>query len=148
MLPIRNILVPIDFSEHADRALETAVSLAKAFEARVHLLHCYQIHVGGLSPYGLVIPETLERDVRDAAARRLGELRDGVTSQGVAAESTVTPRFPSDAITDHAREINADLIVMGTRGLTGLKHVLLGSVAERILRTAPCPVLTVKAGDD
>jgi nucleotide-binding universal stress UspA family protein len=70
-----------------------------------------------------------------------------VKSAGVAVESTVTPTAPVEAIERTAEEIGADLVVMGSRGLTGLKHVLLGSVAERTLRTAPCPVLTVKDDD-
>ena len=145
MLQIRNILVPVDFSDHAARALDTAASLAKTFGARLHLLHCYQIQVGGLSPYGLVLPESLDRDVRDAAARKLREWRDKTAAEGVDVDDAVTPIFPSKAIAARAEEIGADLIVMGTRGLAGLKHVMLGSVAERTLRIASCPVLTVKA---
>ena len=145
MLQIRNIPVPVDFSDHAARALDTAVSLAKTLGARLYLLHCYQIQVGGLSPYGLVLPESLDRDVRDAAARKLREWRDKTAAEGVDVDDAVTPIFPSKAIAARAEQIGADLIVMGTRGLTGLKHVMLGSVAERTLRIAPCPVLTVKA---
>ena len=63
----------------------------------------------------------------------------------MAVEQTLTPMLPSEAISSAAQELGADLIVMGTRGLTGLKHVMLGSVAERTIRIAPCPVLTVKA---
>lgn len=148
MLEIRRILVPVDFSEHAERAVEMAVSLARSFGATVHLLHCYQIHVGGVSPYGLVIPESLDREVREAAERKLAGWRDKVAAQGVEVRADVTPIFPSEAISAQAREIGADLIVMGTRGLTGLRHVLLGSVAERTLRLAPCPVLTVKTDAD
>ena len=140
----RKILVPVDFSEHSGRALEHAIALAKAFGAEIHLLHCYQINIGAVSPYGIVLPESLERDVRDAATRRLGEWSDKVSAQGVRVEQHITPQFPSEAIQATATEVGADLIVMGTRGLTGLKHVLLGSVAERTLRVAPCPVLTVK----
>lgn len=145
MLQIRTILVPVDFSEHAARALEVAISLAKAFGARIHLLHCYPIQLGGISPYGLVVPESLDRDVREAAARKLAEWRDKVSDAGVEVSDTVTPIFPSEAIAEQAGALDADLVVMGTRGLTGLRHVLLGSVAERTLRIAPCPVLTVKA---
>jgi nucleotide-binding universal stress UspA family protein len=65
--------------------------------------------------------------------------------QGVQTEEHLSPLFPPEGIAESAAEVGADLIVMGTRGLTGFKHVLLGSVAERTVRTAPCPVLTVKA---
>ncbi len=145
MAEIRNILVPVDFSDHAAAALDLAVELAKTLGARIHLLHCYVIRVGGVSPYGLVIPESLDRDVREAAAAKLGEWREKAEAGGVEVEQAVTPNFPSEAIASHAEAIGADLVVMGTRGLTGLRHVLLGSVAERTIRIAPCPVLTVKA---
>jgi universal stress protein A len=148
MFQIRHILVPVDFSDHSAHALDVAVSLAQSFGAQIHLLHCYQIRVGGVSPYGLVIPESLDREVREAAAGKLDEWKEKITAAGVKVEGGVTPLFPSDAIASHAEEIPADLIVMGTRGLTGLKHVVLGSIAERTIRIAPCPVLTVKAGDD
>ena len=79
-----------------------------------------------------------------AAARRLEEWREKAAADGVEAEARLSANLPSMGITDAATEEKADLIVMGTRGLSGIKHVLLGSVAERTLRTAPCPVLTVK----
>ncbi len=145
MLQIRQILVPVDFSEHSARALDVALSLAQTFAARIQLLHCYPIQLGGISPYGLVLPESLDREVREAAERRLAEWRDKVSAAGVEVDASVTPIFAAEAIPSQAEAIGADLIVMGTRGLSGLRHVLLGSVAERTLRTAPCPVLTVKA---
>ena len=142
---IERILVPVDFSDHSSKAVDVSVGLAKAFGAKLTLLHCYQINVGGISPYGLVLPESLDRDVRDAASRKLAEWRGKVEAEGVEVEDLVTPIFPSEAICNQAEEMSADLIVMGTRGLTGVRHVLLGSVAERTIRSAPCPVLTVKA---
>ena len=138
------ILVPVDFSDHAKWALDRAVEIAKAFGGKVHLLHCYQINVGGISPYGIVMPEGLDREVREGAIQKLAEWREKAVAEGVAAEDSVTADFPSEAIVSAAKELDADLIVMGTRGLTGLKHVLLGSVAERTLRMASCPVVTVK----
>jgi nucleotide-binding universal stress UspA family protein len=147
MTRIRTILVAVDFSPHADRALETAVELAKVFGAKVHLLHCYQLNLGGISPYGLAIPENFDRDVRIAAQRKLDEWGEKVKAEGVEVEGHVSPMFPGMTIPSTAEEIGADLIVMGTRGLTGLKHVLLGSVAERTIRVAACPVLTVKVAE-
>jgi universal stress protein A len=143
----QRILVPIDFSEHSERALEMARDLAKAFDAKLLLLHCYQVSPGAVSPYGIVLPENFDREVREAAARRLDEWRDKASADGVDAEAHLSSTFPSMGIVDAAVEEKADLVVMGTRGLSGLKHVLLGSVAERTLRTAPCPVLTVKDND-
>lgn len=148
MTRIQMILVPVDFSVHSAKALDHAIDLAKQFGAKIHLLHCYQINVGGISPYGLVLSESIDREFREAAARKLAEWRERTISEGVEVKEGLTPMFPSEAISKTAREIEADLIVMGTRGLTGLKHVVLGSVAERTIRIAPCPVLTVKDSEE
>lgn len=146
-MQIRTILVPVDFSDHAARALDAAMEFAKSFDARLHLLHSYQIHIGSVSPYGLVLPPNFDSEMREAATRRLAEWREKVIAAGIECREHITPIFPSEAICQVAEEIGADLIVMGTRGLTGLKHVVLGSVAERTIRNAPCPVLTVHDPD-
>ena len=143
---IRRILVPVDFSGHAQHALDEAISLALAFGAEVDLLHSYQIHPLVLEPYGVVPPETFERDLRVAARQRLCEWRDKLSAAGCKGQDHLTLQFASEAIAETAERSGADLIVMGTRGLTGFKHALLGSVAERTIRTAPCPVWTVKSG--
>jgi nucleotide-binding universal stress UspA family protein len=148
MTRIQTILVPVDFSEHSAKALQLAIDVAKAFGAKIHLLHCYQIQPAGISPYGIVLPESFDRELREAAGLHLNEWREKVTSQGLEAGASLSSMFPSLAISETASEVGADLIVMGTRGLSGIKHVLLGSVAERTLRVAPCPVLTVKSSDE
>ena len=144
-MEIRKILVPVDFSDHSQRALDQAIEFAKAFRAELHLLHCYQIHPAAVSTYGIVVPETFEHDIRMAALQRLSEWRDKVSAQGVRVQEHITAHFPAEEIVAIAERLGVDLIVMGTRGLTGFKHVLLGSVAERTIRLARCPVLTVKA---
>ena len=146
-MSFQRILVPVDFSDHSSQALEMARELAKAFGSKLILLHCYQVSPGAISPYGIVLPEGFDREVREAAAGRLEEWRGKASEGGVDAEARLSATFPSMGISDAATEEKADLVVMGTRGLSGLKHVLLGSVAERTLRAAPCPVLTVKQGD-
>ena len=147
MKEIHKILVPVDFSTHSQRALDEAIAFAKVFGAEVHLLHSYQIHPQAIvAPYGIVVPETFEHDVRMAALQRLSEWRDKVSAAGCKVQEHITAHFPAEAITETAEKLRADLIVMGTRGLSGIKHVLLGSVAERTIRTASCPVLTVKNG--
>ena len=144
-MEIRKIVVPVDFSEHSKVALETAIDLAKANKARMHLLHSYPIFVADLSPYGYALPANLDRDVREAAATQLAQWADKARGEGVAVETSLTPTPACQATVELAGELHADLIVMGTRGLSGLKHVMLGSVTERTVRLAPCPVLTVKA---
>jgi nucleotide-binding universal stress UspA family protein len=144
VIRIEKILVPVDFSPHSGRAQELAGDLARTFGAEIHLLHCYELPVRAMMPYDLAVPEEIWTAVRDAAGRKLDKARDKVRGEGLPVESHLSGSPPFQAITAVAEDIGADLIVMGTRGLTGLKHVLLGSVAERTLRTAPCPVLTVK----
>jgi nucleotide-binding universal stress UspA family protein len=144
MTQFAKILLPVDFSGHSARALDYAVELARQFGSKIYLLHSYPIHVGGIAPYGIVVPESFERDCREAATKQLDEWAKKVSDRDIEVESLVTPTFACDAIVKQAEEIGADLIVMGTRGLGVVKHVLLGSVAERTIRVAPCPVLTVK----
>ena len=144
---MQTIVVPTDFSPHSERALEVAEKLVKLTGGKIHLLHCFQINVGGISPYGVTVPEEFNREVREAAEKAIEDLERKVAAEGIEVETHLTPRFPSEAVSDLAKELGADLIVMGTRGATGLKHILLGSVAERTIRIAPCPVLTVKETD-
>jgi len=144
MSRFRSILVPLDFSAHADAALELAIELAREAGATVHLFHAYGIPLGAIPPYGVAIPEGLLVGVRDAAARQLEKAAQKVEDAGLKCETHLLHASPpSDGIVEGARSVGADLIVMGTRGLTGLQHVLLGSVAERTVRLAHCPVLTV-----
>jgi nucleotide-binding universal stress UspA family protein len=141
---IAKILVPVDFSEPAGRAFDEAVELATKFGSELHLLHCYQLYPTTVSPYGVVVPETFEREIRTAAQQRLSEWREKAATRGVRAHEHVTAHFPSEEIVAASERLGIDLIVIGTRGLSGIKHVLLGSVAERTIRQATCPVLTVK----
>jgi len=144
MTRFERILVPVDFSPHSKEALDTAIQLAHLFGSTIHLLHCYHLQTAGVSPYGIVLPSGYYSDIRDAAEKRLNDWHDMVTKEGLKVESRLSADSPSLAINLAAEDIKADLIVMGTRGLSGLKHAMLGSVAERVVRLAPCPVLTVK----
>lgn len=146
-MDIHKILVPVDFSEHSQRALDEAVGLAKKFGAELHLVHCYQVYpAGGVAPYDVVLPESVERTIQEAARALLAEWAEKAAGQGVRVQRHLSASAPSSGIADLAEALGVDLIVIGTRGLSGLKHVLLGSVAERTIRSAPCPVLTVKRG--
>jgi universal stress protein A len=145
MSRFKKILVPVDFSEHSTAALEAAVELASVFDSKLHLLHCYQIQPGGVSPYGIAIPSNYFAEIRDSASRQLAEWQEKHVPAAIPVDASMMSEFPSEAIVTTANEIGADLIVMGTRGLSGFKHVMLGSVAERTVRLAPCPVMTVHA---
>jgi nucleotide-binding universal stress UspA family protein len=145
MASFQNILVPTDFSDHSKAALESAIALAKSLGSKIHLLHCYQIQAGGVSPYGIALPVDYFDNIREEASRQLGEWAEQVSSEGIEVESSLSSDFPSQEIALTAEKRGSDLIVMGTRGLAGIKHVMLGSVAERTLRISPCPVMAVKA---
>jgi nucleotide-binding universal stress UspA family protein len=138
----QTLLVPHDFSDDAEAALETAVELARRLGSALHLLHVFQQPVDVLSPYGVAIPANVGPELRAAAQGRLEKIAARIS--GVRTEVHVAEGPPAQVIAEQARSLAADLVVMGTHGRTGLRHLLLGSVAERTMRTAPCPVLTVK----
>ena len=142
MTRFQTFLVPHDFSDDAEAALEAAVELARRLDAQLHLLHVYQQPVDVLSPYGVAIPPNVGPELRAAAQSRLQKIAARIS--GVRIEVHVAEGPPALVITEQAQALAADLVVMGTHGRTGLRHLLLGSVAERTMRTAPCPVLTVK----
>lgn len=147
-MKVKTILVPTDFSAHAEKALSTAAELAKLFGgAKVSVLHAYHVDVPMVSPMagGYALPQGFYEELRAQATARVDELVEKLAAEGIDASGVALQTPAALAIVEQAEKLPADLIVMGTRGNTGLKHVLLGSVAERIVRTAPCPVLTVKA---
>ena len=144
MIRIENIVVPVDFSAHSERAIGTALALAKTFGAKLHLVHAYYLPFPLGTPDRIAIPQDFAKALRDSASHKLETVLQRVTGEGIPGEIHLTGSPPVQAIEETAERVGADLIVMGTRGLTGLKHVLLGSVAERTIRTAPCPVMTVK----
>jgi len=139
------ILCPLDFSRHSNRALDMACALAREHKAKLTILHAYVIPAYPLPEgYVLASPETV--------AEILSKTQDAMTAakakaqgSGVASvEALTTEGAPFPEIVRVARELNSDLIVIATHGRTGLKHVLLGSVTERVVRKAPCAVLTVR----
>jgi nucleotide-binding universal stress UspA family protein len=139
------LLVAHDFSADSDAALDRAIDLAKALGADLHVVHVFHPPVELLSPYEIPLPPSLIDEVQAAARRHLEDVAAKAGEAGAPVRAHVRDGSPAEQIESLAREIGADLIVMGTRGLTGLPHVLLGSVAERTVRIASCPVLTVKA---
>jgi nucleotide-binding universal stress UspA family protein len=144
MKPIRSILAAVDFSENSDQALGAAIDLAKQTGAELHVVHALDLPIPIFNPYAISIPDALLTQAREEATRRLREAVEKVGKAGVKAKSHLTEVPAAPAIARLAEELGADLVVMGTHGHTGLKHVLLGSVAERTLRLAPCSVLIVK----
>jgi nucleotide-binding universal stress UspA family protein len=139
MLPVKTILHPTDFSEHSEFAFRLAYSLARDYQARLLLLHVLlpPVIVYG---EGAVVPEPW--DATEEAREKMRHLE--AHAHDVRIESLLMEGDPVDTILRVAVETHSDVIVMGTHGRTALARLLLGSVAEAVLRKAPCPVLTAK----
>jgi universal stress protein A len=143
-MAVQHILVPTDFSEYADYALDYAIELAQKLQAHLTFLHVIypmpltmeDFDASGFTPY----LEEIETD----AQQRLQILLNRVRQEGLQGETAIVQGVPFQAIVDMAESQDIDLIVMGTHGRTGLTHVLMGSVAERVVRMAPCPVLVTR----
>lgn len=147
---VETILVPTDFSADAEKALSTAIELAKLFGARIVVLHAYHVDIPMVSPMagGYALPQGFYEDLRSQATAQVEKLAKAAAAEGIEATGLALQEPAAAGIAAQAESLPADLIVMGTRGLTGLKHMVLGSVAERVVRTAPCPVLTVKTATE
>jgi universal stress protein A len=146
--PITRILVPVDFSSHSDRAFRYALRLASRFGASVELIHVVDnpIASGTWTAEGVYVPNLLEilDSLLREAERQLAALKFAAAGEGVSIDTFVLTGQPAHTIVEHAQTGGFDLVVMGTHGRTGFSHLFVGSVAERVVRRAPCPVLTVR----
>jgi nucleotide-binding universal stress UspA family protein len=141
----KRVLCPIDFSDASRAALETAVDLARRQGGSVTLLHAYPVPGYTVPDGSFVASAKMMEELADQAKRHLDEWRGIAASLGMTGVEVVTAvGEPAHEILQYAREHGTDLIVVGTHGRTGLQHALMGSVAERVVRKAPCPVLTVR----
>jgi nucleotide-binding universal stress UspA family protein len=146
MLP-KNILVPTDLSQHAEEAFDYACDLASKLGATVHLVNVIGIPALGVPELGVAVTSTMidsmvneNQQALDAlVARRRGDVQIG--------HILLRTGDARDMIDQTAKEIGADLIVMGTHGRRGVSRALLGSIAESVVRNAPCPVLTIRSRD-
>ena len=143
-IDVERILVPVDFSEHARLVLEWAAHLADEHGSRMLLLHVYHLPVEFQQLEGAYLPADFWANVKNDAEQELGVYAADLRERGLEVEALVREGYPATVIVDEAESQRADLIVIGTHGHTGLKHLLLGSIAERVVQKAPCPVLTVK----
>ena len=148
MTAISKILCPTDFSEHAQNAIDFAAELAKPFGATIELLHVFQLPIyvgweGG--PTSIAATDRHIVELREHVQGQLQKQVDALKAKGVKATSQDIDGVPHLQIAKSSEE--ADLVVMGTHGRTGLPRLLLGSVAERVVRLAHCPVITVPRHD-
>lgn len=153
MIAIKHILVPTDFSEAASHALDYALSLARTFQAKIYLMHVYEpIVYYSDAPMGMPDLIELEQNIRVVAERSLQNILDKQIKAResefgvITVETILMLGKPFVEIIQAAKEKNADLIVLSTHGRSALEHILLGSVTEKVVRKAHCPVLTVRSG--
>lgn len=146
MLALRNILVATDFSEPSSVAMAYGRDLARNYNARLHVIHVVEdVMLRYSSEVGVALP-ALKEDLVKAARKELeSRLTDEDREQLKAVPVLDTGANISASICDYAKTNAIDLIITGTHGRGAVQHFLMGSVAERVVRTAPCPVLTVHA---
>lgn len=146
--PLATIVVATDFSETAEVALDRAIDLAERHESELALVHVMQPDAPVVaSPGMVVIPPDYERLLREASRQALAKKADRARAAGVRVREVLETGRPARAVADAADELGADLVIVGTRGHTGFKHLMLGSIAEEIVRLAKPPVITVHPDD-
>lgn len=139
-----HILVPTDFSDTAGKALDLAIDIAEKLGARITVMHAYEIPFVSFPDGVLMASAELASRVLNGAQEALDKIVADRKSRGVSLTGLLKNDDPRSSVLTVAKEIGADLIVMGTHGRQGLAHVLLGSITEYVVRTSPVPVLTVR----
>ncbi len=141
----RNLLCPVDFSHSSELALRNAAALAKSMGASLVVLHVYELPSHLLPPYGFAIAPELLESARAQAREALERNREQAERLvGAPVAAVLVDDTPWHGVVEYARAHGTDLVVVGTHGRTGVRHALLGSVAERVVRHAPCAVLVVR----
>ncbi|MFN0158591.1 MAG: universal stress protein [Bacteroidota bacterium] len=142
---ISRILVPMDFSAHSKNALKYAISMAEQFNAALYLVYIVEptVYPADLG-FGQVVIPGIEDELREKGAAELQELIENEIHGRVKASSSVRTGKPHQEILVEAKEKKIDLIIIATHGHTGVENMLFGSTAARVIRTAICPVLTIR----
>jgi nucleotide-binding universal stress UspA family protein len=145
MFAIASILVPTDFSENARRALDYATELARVSGATLHLMHVVEpvVYPADWS-YAQVGFADIEQELVENATKELAKLKEQLTASNISTTTAVRRGRASDEICSYCSEHGISMIAIGTHGRSGLEHFLFGSTTERVLRKAPCPVLSVR----
>jgi len=145
MTTFERILVPTDFSEYSLNAMRVALDIAQRYDGKITLVHAYD-PVAFAFPDGYPAPATAREDLRREVQQQLAAAQADARLVHSSVETHVLEGPPANAICEFARS-GFDLIVMGTHGRTGVARLLLGSVAEQVVRLAPCPVLTIRLAE-
>lgn len=147
MADIKHILCPVDFSDTSEHSLRYAIDLASKLGATIELVHVYQLPSYALPDGAVLVQPEIVSSLTTELERQMAELVRRYCGHGVELRGRITEGMAFAEIDRVAQEDNADLVVMGTHGRTGMKHLLLGSVAERVVRISKVPVLTVRKPD-
>jgi universal stress protein A len=142
-LALKKILVPSDFSPASDNAFKYALNFCKHFGAELHVIHVLE---PVLAPQFAGLPEAsaFSKEEVATAEKKLRVWADSAGAFGVRAKLVIRNGLPAHEIIEAAKELNVDLVIIATHGLTAWKHFCIGSTAERVARVAPCPVLVVR----
>lgn len=145
MVSISKILVPIDFSDYSKKALNYAIDFAKIFNAKLYLIYVVEpiIYPADFSMGQIVFPETGE-DIMNRSKTGLQDLAKSIIPKDIDYEIILKNGKPFIEIIETASEKDIDLIIIATHGHTGVEHLLFGSTAAKVIRKAPCPVLTLR----
>ncbi len=145
-LQIKKILVPIDFSEYSKASLKYSSDFAKLFNAKLFLVHVLEpvIYPPDFSMGQISIP-TINTEIGDRAKQELDNLCANCIEPGIEFEAIIRNGKPFYEIIESAEELDVDLIIIATHGHSGVEHILFGSTAEKVVRKAPCPVLTTRS---
>ena len=145
MEQIKKILVPIDFSDYSKNALKYAAQFAKQFSAKIYLIYVVEpmIYPADFSMGQVAIPST-DIDLHSRAEEELKKLSKDIVNGGSKVEVLIKTGKPFVEIIESAAANDIDLIIIATHGHTGVEHLLFGSTAEKVVRKAPCPVLTLR----
>ncbi len=145
MQMIKKVLVPVDFSDYSKSALSYAADFSKHFKAKVYLIYVVEpaIYPADFSLGQVAIP-TPDLDITEKAEKELSQLAEEYLANVVESEVVIKTGKAFVEINEFARECDADLIIISTHGHTGVEHLLFGSTAEKVVRKAPCPVLSLR----
>jgi nucleotide-binding universal stress UspA family protein len=142
-MKFRRILAPTDFSPLSERGVAEAASLARSLGAELVLLHVVEPAVIGADLYGAAAMATVLEEVQQSSRQALARAVDKIKKRGQRCRGVIANGGAATTIVETAARLRIDLIVLATHGRSGFSHLLLGSVAERVVRSATCPVLTV-----
>jgi len=145
MIQIKRLLTPTDFSDFSKQALHYAVEFARSFRAELHLVNVVEPYAYPADMFGQVGMVDVENALEKAAHEEIANWQKNNIPEGITSVAAVLHGRPFSEIIRYAQEHQIDLLIMGTHGHSGIDHFLLGSTAEKVIRKAPCPVLTVRA---